>query len=253
MRVAALVAASLCLSTLSSGCSRQENAGRADRRPDAGAERKAAGEARIGVAKQVAVERRDLRPPFDEKEMIKPLNQFREYKVKDYRKLPNCLDVFSACVAVPFDGMTEAQYKAALSRVAQQPCRVVLRLVEVSAEYDTAQFELITDGGESGLPALERAGNLGNYNRDLRSPFAVNQIKAKRLDAERRSVGDRIVLVGLGYVVAASPWGAIMPKYGVPKGDERCVMLRAFGKPNAYNKSYYEFAFMVRNWFIASQ
>jgi hypothetical protein len=100
---------------------------------------------------------------------------------------------------------------------------------------------------------LERAGNLGDYNRNLRSPFAINHIKAKGLDAEKRSIGDRIVLVGLGYIVAASPWGASMPTYGVPKGDQRYVMLRAFGKPNAYNKHDYQFAFMVRNWFFASQ
>jgi hypothetical protein len=95
--------------------------------------------------------------------MVRPINQFREYSIEDYRKLPNCLDVFGECVAVPFDGKTEAQYKLALSRIAQQPCRVVLRLVEVSAEYDTAQFELLTDDGGSGLALLERAGNLGNY------------------------------------------------------------------------------------------
>src|SRR4051794_36914510 len=122
--------------------------------------------------------------------------------------MPNCLDVFGECVAVPFDGRTEAQYKSAVSRIAQRPCRVVLRLVEVSAEYDTAQFELLTDDGGSGLALLERAGNLGNYNRNLRARFAINNVKAKGLDAEKRSIGDRVVLVGLGYVVAASPWGA---------------------------------------------
>jgi hypothetical protein len=185
--------------------------------------------------KRLVIERRETKPAFDDKEMVRPLNQFRDYKVEDHRKLPNCLDVLNECVAVPFDGMTEAQNKSVISRVAERPCRVVLRLVDVSAEYDTAQFELLTDDGGSGLTVLERAGNLGDYNRNLRSPFAINHIKAKGLDVEKRSIDDRIVLVGLGYVVAASPWGASMPKYGVPKGDERYVMLRAFGKPNVYN------------------
>src|SRR5262249_43988066 len=151
----------------------------------------------------LVIARRETKPAFDDKEMVRPLNQFREYKDGDYRKLPNCLDIFNECVAVPFDGMTEAQYKSAVARVAERPCRVVLRLVEVSAEYDTAQFELLTDDGSSGLPVLERAGDLGHYNRNLRSPFAINHIKAKGLDVEKRSIGDRIVLVGLGYIVAA--------------------------------------------------
>jgi hypothetical protein len=30
-------------------------------------------------------------------------------------------------------------------------------------------------------------------------------------------------------------------------------MLRAFGKPNKYHPNDYEFSFMVRNWYIASQ
>jgi hypothetical protein len=87
----------------------------------------------------------------------------------------------------------------------------------------------------------------------LRARFAINNVKAKGLDAEKRSIGDRVVLVGLGYVVAASPWGAGMPRYGMPRGDERYVMLRAFGKPDTYSKNYYQFSFMIRNWFIASQ
>jgi hypothetical protein len=212
-----------------------------------------AAKARNEEPTRLVIERRETKPAFDDKEMVRPLNQFREYKVGDYRKLPNCLDVFNECVDVPFDGMTEAQYQSAVSRVAERPCRVVLKLVDVSAEYDTGKFELLTDDGGSSLAVLERAGNLGDYNRNLRSPFAINHIKAKGLDAEKRSIGDRIVLVGLGYIVAASPWGARMPTYGVPKGDQRYVMLRAFGKPNAYSKRDYQFAFMVRNWFIASQ
>src|SRR5262249_42326824 len=68
-----------------------------------------------------------------------------------------------------------------------------------------------------------------------------------------RKDGPTRARLDLGDVVAASPWAASMPKYGVPKGDERYVMLCAFGKPNAYNANDYKFAFMIRNWFIASQ
>ena len=54
-------------------------------------------------------------------------------------------------------------------------------------------------------------------------------------------------------VVAASPWGAARPRHGMPKGDDRQVMLRAFGKPNKSHSNDYEFSFMIRNWYIASQ
>jgi hypothetical protein len=256
MRIAALIAASLCLSTLASGCSHEETAGRIDRRPAARAEGEAGGKARLGRAKQVVVERRDMRPAFDEKDMIKPITKFREYIVDDYRKLPNCLDVFNACVAVPYDGKTSAQYKAMVQEVARRLCRVVLKVVDVSADYDYAEFEMLTDEGQSAIDTLRHAGDLAGYMREVKPVFPINNIKKKGLASDRLSVGDQIILVGLGEVVAASPWGATRYSKGLPRGDDRYVMLRAFGMPDPHvgkGNLEYEFAFMVRNWFIASQ
>jgi hypothetical protein len=121
MRTVTLLAAFLCLAALPLGCARSENAERANPRAVARAGPDAGGKARNDRAKPLLVERRDVRPPFDEKEMVKPLNEFREYRVDDYRKLPNCLDVFSESVAVTFDGMTETQYKSAVSRSPSGP------------------------------------------------------------------------------------------------------------------------------------
>jgi hypothetical protein len=78
-------------------------------------------------------------------------------------------------------------------------------------------------------------------------------VKKKGLHATELSVGDRIVIVGLGGVVDASSWGATRSSKGLPRGDERYVILRAFGKPSNFRKYDYEFAFMVANWYIASQ
>lgn len=196
----------------------------------------------------------DERPPFDDKEMIRPLIELRGYLIGDYRKLPNCLTVFKECAAVPFEGKTSEQYKDSALQVAQRPCRVVLKLVDVPADYDYAEFELLTDEDESALAALKQGGDLGNYTRHLRATFPINNVKkAKGLDSKRLSIGDRVVLVGLGYIVPASTWGAASPRHGMPRGDERQVMIRAFGKPNKYHPSDYEFSFMVRNWYIASQ
>ena len=203
--------------------------------------------------KLVVDKKPDLRPLFDEKEMVRPVNELRGYSIEDYRKLPNCLDVFKECLAVPYGGKTSEQYKDAVLQVAQKPCRVVLKVVDVPADYDYADFELLTDEGESGLAALKQGGDLGNYTRHLRATFPINNVKEKGLDSKRRSIGDRVVLVGLGYVVPASPWGAASPRHGLPRGDERQVMMRAFGKPNKYHPNDYEFSFMVRNWYVASQ
>lgn len=193
------------------------------------------------------------KPQFDEKNFERAITEFVGYQIDDYRKLPNCLTIFKECVAVPFGGKTEEQYKSALLSVAMKPCRVVLRVVEVPAEYDYAMFEMLTDDGKSAMDELVRGGDRGSYPKCLKMPFAINNVKAKGLDAKRRSIGDRVVLVGLGYVVAASPWGAANPTHGVPRGDSRHVTLRAFGKPNSYHPSDYEFAFMVRNWYVAEQ
>lgn len=192
-------------------------------------------------------------PPFDDGEMVRPLNQISGYAIDDYTTLPNCLDVFQECVVIPFEGKTSEQYKAATLEIARKPCRVVLKLVNVSADYDFAEFELLNDDGEPATDVLHDAGDLGNYTRHIRATFPINGIKAKGLDSKRLSPGDRVVLVGLGYVVPASPWGATTATHGVPRGDNRYVMLRAFGQPNRYTPYWYEFAFMVRNWYIASQ
>jgi hypothetical protein len=194
-----------------------------------------------------------LRSPFDDKDMVRPINQSRGYSVEDYGKLPNCLEVFRECLAVPYDGRTSEQYKSALLEVSRKPCRMVLKVVDVSADYDYAEFELLTDGGEPGVGVLKQGGDLGNYTRHLRAVFPINDIKKKGLDSKRRSVGDPVVLVGLGDVVSAGPWGATSPRHGLPRGDSRHVTLRAFGKPSKYHPNQYEFAFMVRNWYIASQ
>ncbi len=185
--------------------------------------------------------------------MITPINQFRGISIEDYRKLPNCLKLLKECLAVPHKGKTEARYKADLQKIAMKPCRVVLELVDISADYDYADFKLLTDDGKSGVDVLRQYGNLGNYTRHLKTSFAINKVKAKGLKAGRLSVGDRVVLVGMGYIVPASPWGAATPRHGMPRGDERQVLLRAFGKPNNFHLNDYEFAFMVRNWYIASQ
>jgi hypothetical protein len=202
-------------------------------------------------ARQAA--KRNEKPPFDDKDMEHPLDQVAGYEIEDYTKLPNCLEVFEECLAVPFEGKTSEQYKAAAQEIAKKPCRVVLKVVDVPADYDFAEFELLMDDGEPGIDILRNGGDLNNYTHYLKQTFPIDHIKAKGLDAQRLSIGDRVVLVGLGYIVSASPWGASSPYKGVPRGDERQVMLRAFGQPNRHRKYDYEFAFMVRNWYIASQ
>lgn len=193
-------------------------------------------------------------PAFDDTEMIRPVIGLSGYTIDDYRKLPNCLTVFKDCLAIQFEGKTSEQYKDAVLQVAQRPCRVVLKVVDIPADYDYAEFELLTDKGESGVAVLKEGGDLGKYTKHLQTAFPINNIKkAKGLDSKRLSIGDRVVLVGLGYVVPASQWGAASPRHGMPRGDERQVMLRAFGKPNKYHSNDYEFSFMVRNWYIASQ
>lgn len=196
---------------------------------------------------------KDSRPAFNDDEMRRPIRDFREYPIEDYRKLPNALEVIAACVAVPFKGKTEVQYKDALSSEANRPCRIEMELIDINANYDFATFKLLNDKGKSGLPELKQFGDLGNYTRYLKAEFTINEAKKKGLDARKRTVGDRIVLVGLGYIVAAGPWSASTPTKGMPRGDERQVMLRAFGKPNNYRSSEYEFSFMVRNWYFAAQ
>lgn len=191
-------------------------------------------------------------PSFDDKDMTRRVNLFREYPIDDYKKLPYCLDVLKECVAVPFEGKTGEQYKAAVTAAARKPCRIILKLVDISADYDYAKVELLKEDGSSARDQLKEAGDLGNYNRHFKEPFAINQAKKKGLDT-KLSVGDKIVLVGLGDVVNASHWGAASPSHGMPRGDERYVMLRAFGKPNSYHPHSYEFSFMIRNWYIASQ
>ncbi len=196
---------------------------------------------------------RKEKPSFDDKDMERPLNQIAGYEIEDYTKLPNCLEVFEECLAIRFEGQTSEQFKSATLEVARKPCRVVLKLVDVSADYDFAEFELVTDDGEPGLDILKSGGDLNNYSRYLKQTFPINSIKKKGLDSKRLSIGDRVVLVGLGYIVSASPWGATQPSMGVPRGDQRHVTLRAFGQPNRHTPYWYEFAFMVRNWYIASQ
>ncbi len=207
-------------------------------------------------AKQVVKKKTDQRPLFDDKEMVRPINELHGYTIEDYRKLPNCLDVFKECLAVSYERKTSEQYKDAVLQVAQKPCRVMLNLVDVSADYDYADFELVNDEGESGLATLQQGGDIGNYTSHLRATFPIINIKkAKGLDSKRLSIGNRVVLVGMGYVVNASSWGAADPRYGMPRGDARQVMLRAFGKPTSLGlgQRRYEFSFMVRNWYIASQ
>lgn len=194
-----------------------------------------------------------VRRAFDDKDMTTPIREFREYPVEDYQILPNCLSIFKECLEVPSDGRTTAQYKEAVGVVARKPCRVAVEVVDVSADHDVTDLKLLADDGTSGLVMLGQGGDLGNYTRHLREPFTLSDMKKKGLDARNRSKGDKIVLVGLGDVVPASGWGASSPTRGMPKGDERYVMLRAFGIANRYHPNQYEFAFMVRNWYIASQ
>lgn len=190
-------------------------------------------------------------PRFSDEDMVTALHMFREFSVDDYRTLPNCLDVFGKCVAVPHENKTRAQYKSAVSEIARQPCRVVLDVVDVPADYDFADFILLDDDGTSALIKLQQGGNIRNYAEGIKGEISIGDIKSKGLDWQNVSIGDRVVLVGLGYIVSASSWGA-SDSYRVPKGDERYIMLRAFGKPLRVNGTY-EFAFMVRNWYIASQ
>lgn len=191
-------------------------------------------------------------PPFDDEDRSTPINGFREYPIPDYRALPNCLTVLGECVAVQPGDRTSEQYMNAMLRVARRPCRVVLKLVDVSATYDLVDFELLADDGGSGLPALREAGDLGGYTKHLKEPFSVQGLKAKRVDTARLSKGGRVVLVGLGDVGDASSWGAAAPRRGLPKGSENTVILRAFGASNKYRPSEYDSAFMVRNWYVAA-
>ncbi|MBX9628251.1 MAG: hypothetical protein K2X82_30915 [Gemmataceae bacterium] len=187
---------------------------------------------------------------FDEREMVRPLTEIDGFPVGDYRKLPNCLAVFADCLKVPAAGKTAEQYRLALLEVARRPCRVELKVRDVPSGYDFAEFELLADDGTPALSTLKAAGDLGGYTSRLKEITAINNIKAKGLDVAKRSPGDRVTLVGLGYVVDASPWGAARPTHGLPRGDSRQVMLRAFGETN---RGEYPFGFMVRNWYIAAQ
>ncbi len=191
------------------------------------------------------------RVPADD--MVTSVKELAQNPIEDYRDLPNCLDVLRDCVAMSFEGKTDEQYQQDVGEIATTPCRVVLKVVNISAEYDLADFELVDDNDQPALPALKDAGNLGNYHEGLTPTLPLSDVKKKGLHAKELSVGDRVVIVGLGRVVHASPWGASTSSKRLPRGDERYVMLRAFGKPNNYRKHHYEFAFMVTNWYIASQ
>lgn len=193
------------------------------------------------------------KPAFDEAQWTTPITAYRGYDVPDYTRLPNCLDVFAGCSEVQWDGLTTQQYKTALTAAARKLCRVELKVVDVGANYDLVEFELLTDANTSGVGELKAAGDLGGYSKYLKERFKLQDLKKKGLKADKVSVGDRVVLVGLGEVGTASGWGATSPYLGVPKGDERYVILRAFGKPHGVHPKDYEFAFGVRNWYIAKQ
>ena len=139
--------------------------------------------------------KKNQKPTFNDADMERPLNQISGYDINDYTTLPNCLDVFTECLAVPIEGKTSEQYKSATLEVAQKPCRVVLKVVDVPADYDFAEFELLTDGGESGVAALRDGGDLNSYTHYLKNTFPINHIKAKGLDAKHLSIGDRVVLL----------------------------------------------------------
>lgn len=265
MRNPFAVAAFFAFSLAQFGCDRSNNAELAKVRAEANAAREEAVAAKAelarlhagGNAARGSVDIGNVvagpKMHFDEKDMLKPISHFQEYPIHDFAKLPNCLDVLRECVPVRFDGKTEEQYKSDISKAAETPCRVVLRIVDISADYDFAEFEILQDSGESGLDVLKQAGDLGDYTHHLKGRFPINNVKAKGLDSKNRSIGDRVVLVGLGYVGNAASWGAAHARKGVPRGDNRHVMIRAFGKPNTFHPREYEFAFMVRNWYFASQ
>jgi hypothetical protein len=118
--------------------------------------------------------------------MLRPINQFRDYPIEDYQALPNCLEVFAACCAIAFDGKTTDQYKTAVSAVARKPCRVVLKLVDVSADYDYGTFELLRDDATSALESLKEAGDLGEYSRYLKEPLSINCTFRDSLTFRRR-------------------------------------------------------------------
>lgn len=286
MRDSVSALALICFLTLPAGCSRSDNAELAKAKAEAEAaraevavakaelaksraEKGEKGAGRAGgkessksasvqrddgkLAKQSAKKQVGLKDHLGYEDMVSPINQFDGYETVDYHNIPNCLGVFAECVAVTSDGKTEAQYKSAVDVVARKPCRMVLKVVQVSANYDYADFALLKDNGEAALDVLKQAGDLGGYTKHLRDRFAINNVKVKGFDAKNRSIGDQVVLVGLGHVGDANSWGARDPRHGMPRGDERYVMLRAFGSPDGGSRSGYEFAFMIRNWYIAKQ
>lgn len=191
-------------------------------------------------------------PDVDEKDLAKPIRNWPDFPRNEYKKWPNCLDVFADCLVVPSKGTTSAKYKAALVRAAHKLCRVELQVVDVSADYDYGTFRLLKDDGMSAEPELRDAGDVRGYTRYLKESFAINRVKKKGLRDGKLDVGDRITVVGIGHVVASIPWGATNPAHGMPRGDDRYIMLRAFGRPSEATGDY-EFAFMVCNWYIAAQ
>lgn len=257
------------LCVLLSGCSRSDDAKLAiakaeteDVRAELAATQKELAEAKAELRNAHSIEPKSkpasgnqassstvLKTSLDEKDMTTPIKAFRDYPIQDFRTLPNCLEVISECFAVPYEKQTDEQYKNALLNVAKKPCRMLLKVVNISAGYDFGEFEILTDDGKSGLKVLSRNDGYESY---LRNEFAINDIKSKGLSA-KHAIGDRIVLVGLGDIVGASLWGASSPSKGVPRGDSRHVTLRAFGMRNKYRPNDYEFAFMIRNWYIAQQ
>lgn len=125
--------------------------------------------------RQAVVRKVPQKPAFDEKEMIRPLSEIEGFSIRDIRDLPNCLDVFAARAAVPYDGKTSAKYKAMVQEIARKPCRIVLKVVDVSPDYDYAQFEMLTDEGELAVPLLEKAGYLWEHNARVKLQLPINQ------------------------------------------------------------------------------
>ncbi len=130
-------------------------------------------------------------------------------------------------------------------------------MADVSGTQDFARFELLTDEGKSAVDGfqdgLKIVGDLNAIDQYLKFPFPINGVKKKGLEANRLAPGDRVVLVGLGYVTDAALSGAVKPRKWLPNGDERYILMRAFGRPNRERPTEYEFAFVVRNWYIAEQ
>ncbi len=78
-------------------------------------------------------------------DMVTSVKELAQHPIEDYRDLPNCLDVLRDCVAVSFEGKTDEQYRQNIAEIATIPCRVVLKVVNISAQYDLAEFELVDD------------------------------------------------------------------------------------------------------------